>query len=74
MNTSLLQFELQQSAQAKLIHEIRSGAYIALVRSFNDSTQDYERQAVIEAAQELGYSELALELMQDSDLKSMRVC
>jgi hypothetical protein len=74
MNTSLLQFELQQSLQLKLMDEIRSGTYVGLVKSYNEPTQEYERQAIIVAGQELGYFELAIQFIQQSDLNQLHVC
>jgi hypothetical protein len=56
-------YELQEAYQKNVIDAIKGKQYVMLVEFFNNSTNDYEKQGVIEAAQLFGHGDLAVELM-----------
>jgi len=56
-------FIKQEEIRKNILKKIDSRVEALLVEAFNDSTKEYEQQAIIEAAQELGHTDLAIELM-----------
>ncbi|WP_448633228.1 hypothetical protein [Pedobacter panaciterrae] len=52
-----------EEIRKNILKKIDNRVEALLCEAFNDSKEKYEKQAVIEAAQELGHIELAIEMM-----------
>jgi hypothetical protein len=62
-NVRKANFLKQQAYSDRLIKEIKRTTMIALMIAFADATNELEKQAVIEAAQEVGHLELSIDFM-----------
>lgn len=58
-------FKRQRALSDKLIREITLKTMLTLMIAFGDAKNELEKQAVIEAAQEVGHLDLAIDFMEE---------
>lgn len=62
-NTATTAFQKQEALKEAIVKDINATITRSLMIAFNDAKNDLHKQAVIEAAQEFGFIDLAIDMI-----------